>query len=649
MKIAVSRVDVRILRAMYVAMFGLATACSTPRPYMGGGDTGVGGGRAAGNSGHAGAMGSSGGSGGLPAAGTGGSAAAGGEAGHTGGSGTAGAGGLQDGTGGMVTGAGGNVGSGTGGSGSGGRTGTGGSVGNPGGAGGILLGTGGASGGVGGRSLGTGGGSGSGGVMGSGGAGGAQAISCSPACVAPSGGVAQCVAGTCMSSCSTTGQTICDTSCVDKSTDKNNCGACGTTCEGYQYCSAGKCVPHYEWTRVMPSMPSGAVPPVTGSAVASNGDVVIETLVESATVTFSTPQESSQSVSAANGVNKIALARLSSTNQLKWGSDFGTVLANGLQDIDPLRVTPLALTSGGDIALGYLKADPSPATSSHYRLGVVSGVNPTLSWEATYPTGQGPSIVLPRELDIVTLGTSATFGMPVAARVPNGGGTPAIAGNLVGVGGVLGADASTVWLWGTVNAGVAAALNPWSAQMWAAPAGASGFVIGARDNGQQSGPWFCTSSDNGFLAQTSQIIPDQQNNIILYATQGGSSSGSLTLNGKEIARTGGHYGLSKINGSTGDVIWKRDVDSLNFVVVTPDGEILTVTAGAASYSANIYSEIDGHSLASFVGSGQAMQVAPGGGSVYVIGGALVASDFDPGTRTDIQGGISGLFVSRFSY
>jgi len=152
------------------------------------------------------------------------------------------------------------------------------------------------------------------------------------------------------------------------------------------------------------------------------------------------------------------------------------------------------------------------------------------------------------------------------------------------------------------------------------------------------------------LAGTSQIIADQQGNIILYATQGGSSSGSLSINGKEVAPTGGGYGLSKINGSTGDVIWKRDIkNALSSIVLTPDGSILTIAGSSSAYSASVYSDADGRTLVSFTGAGQAMQVASGAGGVYVIGGVLTSSDFDPGARTDTQGGTSGLFVTRFSY
>lgn len=49
-----------------------------------------------------------------------------------------------------------------------------------------------------------------------------------------------CVAGSCTISCPT-GQTLCGNLCVTTGTDRTNCGACGRTCAAGQVCSNGTC------------------------------------------------------------------------------------------------------------------------------------------------------------------------------------------------------------------------------------------------------------------------------------------------------------------------------------------------------------------------------------------------------------------------
>ena len=61
-------------------------------------------------------------------------------------------------------------------------------------------------------------------------------------CVAPTGGTATCDGTTCAQGCTTAGQTPCNNTCVDKTSDTSNCGACGMACTGgTPYCIGGVC------------------------------------------------------------------------------------------------------------------------------------------------------------------------------------------------------------------------------------------------------------------------------------------------------------------------------------------------------------------------------------------------------------------------
>jgi hypothetical protein len=116
--------DLRIRSVLIAAIVTFVPACSTPRPYTGGFDAGIGGSAAAGGSNRAGASGSTGGApgtGGVPTAGSGGTIGVGGAAGIDGGSVT---GGMPGGSGGEPTNRGGGPGS--SGSSSGGTVGSGG-------------------------------------------------------------------------------------------------------------------------------------------------------------------------------------------------------------------------------------------------------------------------------------------------------------------------------------------------------------------------------------------------------------------------------------------------------------------------------------------------------------------------------------------
>ena len=63
----------------------------------------------------------------------------------------------------------------------------------------------------------------------------------------------------------------------------------------------------------------------------------------------------------------------------------------------------------------------------------------------------------------------------------------------------------------------------------------------------------------------------------------------------------------------------------------------------------MYADADGSIPASFTGSGQAQAVVAGGNSLYVLGVVTGSADFNPGAKTDVQGNLPGIFITRFAY
>jgi hypothetical protein len=57
------------------------------------------------------------------------------------------------------------------------------------------------------------------------------------------GVIAFCSGGTCGQLCAETGTTFCSDAdgCVDRDTNRNHCGACGSACNGVEICQAGVC------------------------------------------------------------------------------------------------------------------------------------------------------------------------------------------------------------------------------------------------------------------------------------------------------------------------------------------------------------------------------------------------------------------------
>jgi len=63
----------------------------------------------------------------------------------------------------------------------------------------------------------------------------------------------------------------------------------------------------------------------------------------------------------------------------------------------------------------------------------------------------------------------------------------------------------------------------------------------------------------------------------------------------------------------------------------------------------MFADADGTIPAAFTGSGQAQAVVSGAQSLYVLGLVTGSADFNPGSKTDIQGNLPGIFITRFSY
>jgi len=281
----VKPIGLQLRSAIFAAIAALVPACSTPRPYTGAFDAGIGG--SSGGSGHAGASDSTGGTlgtGGIATSGSGGILGTGGEAGHLGNGGGVGSGGIVPGSGGITMNQGGGPGSGGVVS---GVAGSGGIIGALGGAGGRPAGSGGSEAGSGGHPVATGGfqgsagKSGSGGVMSSGGATGSGGSGCSDANACGAGkycangsclsqlanGMAcqtmpQCTSGNCTAGlCCPAGLTNCSGTCVDLTSDDKHCGAC--TGQSVDCTMSGQAIEHCR---------SGACRLVDGSPCSSDSD-----------------------------------------------------------------------------------------------------------------------------------------------------------------------------------------------------------------------------------------------------------------------------------------------------------------------------------------------------------------------------------------
>lgn len=489
---------------------------------------------------------------------------------------------------------------------------------------------------------------------------------CSPACVPPTGGKTACVGAACAPTCDVSGQQVCGTACTDTNTDKQNCGKCGTACEGYQYCTAGKCSPNYELTWVLPvtDQTSGGWPTarVPAAAVAPNGDVVVEIVPGGNSVRFSPPTGPFVGVYGSTG-----FARYSPSGVLNWGRDFSPVVTSDGAD----NFSPMALASNGDILVTYYKNDPPPPPgparqTGSYRFGRLDGNNPQVLWETAYAYSYTADRIIPRPAkgDFIAMRRSGYADTDFVLRVVDGSTAPTTIAQSFSDGAALAPDGLTMWMWGS-GTGSPAQLNPWSSNTWTVQVNPSQvgmfsadvYIIGAREDGTSIGPWIT----EGDWQPEFSVAVNAMGDLII----GASAIGPVAINGGQPIIVGTAFNhplpaLIKLNGTTGNIAWRTELPSgFNKVVMAPGGRVVVLSSPLLDSSYNvdfeapntlgIYDESNGHLLTSFTTGKYVEQVAVGAKDIFLVGLVDAATDFNPGAATDTQGAAPGVFISRFSF
>ena len=467
-----------------------------------------------------------------------------------------------------------------------------------------------------------------------------------------------------MAACNVAGQTVCGTACVDKNSDKQNCGGCGTACEGYQYCRSAKCTPTYEWTRVLPVAPLDATSQIHGAAVTSAGDIIVQIDLlagsQPATVTFSNPQETNAQTTTM--YQTVALGRVSSTNHLLYGQDLAYSFMGQSSGIQTTSVSPLAVTANDDVVVGGVDAVTNASgtiVTSNVLVRLDSANSLNRKWAATYASGVSANRIFPRSPrgDYITVGGSPDEFHGIngqVARVLEAATTATTITPYLDNAAALGADQTTLWLiggnYGQSGLGGPTQLNPWSPTTTNLTNGQS-FIIGAKDDGSSFGPWLTTNAGTR-PANLSRIVVDPNGDLIVVAVgAGGGDSGAVSLSGAEIIGAQDSVTIFKVTATTGTVAWKVPVPSSAFVpvAVAPDGASIIVSPSTSTYSLTMFADADGTIPASFTGSGQAQAIASGSKSLYILGVVTGSADFNPGSKTDVQGNLPGIFITRFSY
>lgn len=475
-----------------------------------------------------------------------------------------------------------------------------------------------------------------------------------------------------------TGTTNCSGTCVDTATDKANCGSCGAACEGYQFCAGGKCLPTYVSTKILPTiaLASSATVQVTAAAVEINkaqGDVLVQLLLTDSAVTMSGSELISTQVSAgtpsgSSGYTASGLARYTASGTLVWGRDLGSVLGTSSQPISPGSVTPLALTSTGDVAVAYNKSDPPPTgpviRTSQWRLARINTNNANVVWEATYSTSSDARIVVPRSAknDYVSFGVAPDNYHGVSGSVwqtvdNSSSGTATYLKSNYAVGAAPAPDGATVWLWGFGYGGTYA-INPWSTQMFnittnpSQVGGYDAFIIGVQDNGISIGPWM----SEGDWGPRYSVAVDAAGDLIV----GAECSGYTAFNGGQDFLPSAGQVLVKVDHATGKIVWRTPITALPTVILAvPGNRIVTMVqqldsmtqmpAPTAPYQLRVYSGADGSLLSSFETGMMAQALAVGTTELFVLGTVSAATDFNPGTAVDTQGSAAGVYISRYAF
>jgi hypothetical protein len=454
---------------------------------------------------------------------------------------------------------------------------------------------------------------------------------------------------------------VCPNACANLTNDKQNCGGCGIACEGYQYCRASKCTPTYAWTRVLPVTPLDAIPQVQSAAVGSTGDIFVQSTLfpgaTPATVTFSNASETNNQ--ATTMFTTSVLARYTAANVLQLGANLTFSFLGQSSGISSL--SNIALTSTDDVMVGGVDIVTS-ASGVNTGTNVLTRLDSTLflnrKWAASLPAGGGAVQIFPRTPrgDYVTTGFVPDEFHGITGQVDQVVENATLGtslGSYIDQSAALGSDKTTLWLGGG-NAGQVGvsgllALNPWSPTTTNVAAGQS-FIIGAKDNGTSFGPWLTTNASTRPAAFWKLAATATGDLIVLTGGGGRGDTGAVSLNGREILSLADTQAIFKLATSTGTVLWKTGItSSFPFITIAPDGATIAVGSQGATYSLNMLSDADGSIVASFTGSGTAQAIAAGVNSLYVLGVVTGAADFNPGAKTDIQGNLPGIFITRFSY
>ena len=455
---------------------------------------------------------------------------------------------------------------------------------------------------------------------------------------------------------------VCGSSCVDTQTDKKNCGACGNGCEEYQFCEVGKCLPTYVSTNVLPTTASDSSSRSEPWAafVSTNkehGDLIVQIRLVSTSVTLSAPGASKIST-ASGGYEGAGIARYTADGTLVWGRDTSQMCNGG--------VGRMAVTSTGEIVVPFLRGDPpigGPATpTSHYWLGKYNGNTAALIWETIFPSDDVRTVV-PRSAksDFVTFGAvSDEFGAPggsvcQVADQSTSATVSRIATKNPAADAVIGADGSTLWVWGYFGGG----LNPWSTNTWANPRNPYGgrgafWLIGAQDTGVSIGPWY---SETEQTIQFTNVAVDSAGDLFFAAT----ASGYATFGGGQDFLGGAGSVLVKLNHTNGNVMWRTLLAKQPAYVANAPGNriaLLDYVDGTlyGTLGLRIFSNSDGTLLSSIstgrtssTASSLATLIASGTSDLYVVGNVDIAADFNPGTAVDTKGATPGVFISRYTF
>jgi len=329
--------------------------------------------------------------------------------------------------------------------------------------------------------------------------------------------------------------------------------------------------------------------------------------------------------------------------------------------IPPNFTSNMALTSTDDVMVGGLDTVTSAsgtATNVNVLLRLDSTTFLTRKFGATYPAGASAVQIFPRTPrgDYVTTGFVPDEFHGITGQVVQvleNAATGTSLGSYIAQSAALGSDKTTLWLGGG-NAGSSGvsgvlALNPWSPNTTNVANGQS-FIIGAKDNGTSFGPWLTTNASTRPAAFWKMAATATGDLIVLTGGGGRGDTGAVSLNNKEILSLQDNQAIFKLATATGTVLWKTGVtSSFPFITIAPDGATIAVASQGATYSLNMYADADGSIPASFTNSGQAQAIAAGGNSLYILGVVTGAADFNPGAKTDIQGNLPGIFITRFSY